>query len=194
MVTDDSVLGHRDFLANANGVLTSGVVKVFHLRGPSTSLRKLVELAEVLSPIAKRNGTKFVVNDRVDLALMCQTDGVHLGARSLPSEKVREMLGPEKIVGRSVHSVQEAVDLSLEGVNYLFLGSFFRTSSHPETVPLGLDTLEKLTTRVKVPVIAIGGVDPTRISTLLEAGAKGVAVLGDIWGSPSPPQAVLSYQ
>ena len=107
MVTDDSVLGHRDFLANANGVLTSGVVKVFHLRGPSTSLRKLVELAEVLSPIAKRNGTKFVVNDRVDLALMCQTDGVHLGARSLPSEKVREMLGPEKIVGRSVHSVQE---------------------------------------------------------------------------------------
>ena len=104
------------------------------------------------------------------------------------------MLGPEKIVGRSVHSVQEAVDLSLEAVDYLFLGSIFRTSSHPDTVPLGLDPLEKLNTRVKVPVIAIGGVDPTRVSTLLEAGAKGVAVLGDIWGSPSPPQAVLSYQ
>ena len=76
VITDDSVLSHRNFIANATGVLTSGVVKVFHLRGPGTSLRKLVELAEALSPIAKTNGTKFVVNDRVDLALMYQTDGV----------------------------------------------------------------------------------------------------------------------
>ncbi len=194
VVTDDSVLGHRNFLENAAGVLTSGVVKAFHLRGPGTSLRRLLELSEVLLPMARANRTSLFINDRVDLALICQADGVHLGTRSLPFEKVRQILGSKPNIGRSVHSVQEGVDLALEGVDYLFLGSIFETKSHPEDTPLGLRPLRKLSALVQVPVIAIGGVTPTRVPTLLEAGATGVAVLGDIWGSPSPAHAVLSYQ
>jgi len=194
IVTDDKVLEKKSFLEHAVEILQSGIPDVFHLRGPCTSSKKLMEFVGILSPIAKFNGTNFVINDRVDLALIHPSDGVHLGARSLRPQTVRKILGPEKLMGRSVHSVQEGVDMVAEGVDYLFLGSIFRTDSHPECVPLGLEPLQVLSDQVGVPVIAIGGVTSGRVSTLLEAGAKGVAVLGDIWCAPSPMEAVLSYQ
>jgi thiamine-phosphate pyrophosphorylase len=194
VVTDDEVLRNKYFLEHAVEILQSGIPDVFHLRGPYTSPKKLLEFAGALSPIAKSNGTSFVINDRVDLALIHQLDGVHLGVRSLRPRTVRKILGLEKIVGRSVHSVQEGVDVAAEGVDYLFLGSIFRTASHPDCAPLGLEPLQELSNQVGIPIIAIGGVTSDNVSTLLNAGAKGVAVLGDIWGTPSPPEAVLSYR
>tara|TARA_B110001454_G_scaffold192511_1_gene192850 strand:- start:2210 stop:2851 length:642 start_codon:yes stop_codon:yes gene_type:complete len=194
VVTDDDVLGQKYFVEHATEILQSGIPDVFHLRGPYTSPKKLGELVSKLLPTARSNETVFVINDRTDLALIHHLDGVHLGARSLNPQKVREILGPSKIVGRSVHSVQEGLDMAKEGVDYLFLGSIFRTDSHPDIVPLGLEPLQVLSDQVRVPVIAIGGVTSSGVTTLLKTGAKGVAVLRDIWGAPSPPEAVLSYE
>jgi thiamine-phosphate diphosphorylase len=194
VVTDDDVLGQKYFVEHATEILQSGIPDVFHLRGPYTSPKKLGELVSKLLPTARSNETVFVINDRTDLALIHHLDGVHLGVRSLNPQKVREILGPSKIVGRSVHSVQEGLDMAKEVVDYLFLGSIFRTDSHPDIVPLGLETLQVLSDQVRVPVIAIGGVTSSSVTTLLKTGAKGVAVLRDIWGAPSPPEAVLSYE
>ena len=194
IVTDDEVVERKNFLQHATGILETGVAKVFHLRGPGTSSRTLLRMAEALSPIARSHGTNFVINDRVDLALIHDVDGVHLGGRSLPPKSVREILGSAKILGKSVHNVQEGIDSAEEGIDYLFLGSIFGTASHPGSTPLGLEPLRSLSTKVEIPVIAIGGVTSSKVSTLLKAGAQGVAVLGDIWGAPSPLEALLCYQ
>ena len=193
VVTDDGVLAREDFQARALEVLEAGGAIAFHLRGPHATGRRLVELAGALRDPAAASGATLLVNDRVDVALCLGLDGAHLGHRSLPPAEARGLLGPDRLVGASVHSVEEAVEAARGGVDFLFVGVLWATSSHSDETPAGPQLIRDVAAAVSVPLLGIGGVTPERVPPILEAGGHGAAVISGIWNAPSSGHAVQVY-
>jgi len=195
VVTDDATLGLPRWEALAMGVLSVGGSDIcLHLRGPRTGGAVLHGLASRLLPVAGRAGAVLVVNDRVDLALAVPLHGVHLGRRSLPVGVVRELLGPERWLGASAGSGEEAAWAWREGADYAFVGTTFATATHPEATELGLEGLAAtLRGHQGVTAIAIGGIGPSAVQSVLAAGAYGVAVVGGVWAQPDPGAALRRY-
>ena len=163
-----------------------------HLRGPRTTGRRLTRLARILCGHAAASGVTLLVNDRLDIALAVGV-GVHLGSRSVPPTEARRLLGANRILGVSVHSPGEAAGAAESGANYLFLGPLFETPSHPGVAVRGAEFMDRVASRVDVPVVGIGGVTPERAAAVLASGAHGVAAIRGIWDAPSPPDAVQAY-
>jgi thiamine-phosphate diphosphorylase len=193
VVTDDAVLAGRDFAARARAVLEAGGDRVaLHLRGPGTSAARLYELAAELRGPARTAGARLLANDRIDLALAADLDGVHLRERSLAPEIARRLLPGGRLVGLSVHAEAAARAAGPE-VDYLVVGTVFATPSHPDATPGGLALVKRVRAAARGPVLAIGGVTPERVAQVRSAGAHGVAVLGGVWGAADPAEAVAGY-
>lgn len=191
VVTNDEVLAASWFPARARRLVeTAGSAIALHLRGPRTPPSRLLDLAELLAPVATASGTRILINDRADVALAAEADGVHLGQRSLPLSAVRSMRA-DWMVGVSVHSVEEAA--SATGADFIVAGTIWPSASHPDREGAGLERLHTLATTTAAPVIAIGGVTPERASTARAAGAAGVAVLTGVWHEADPVGAAEAY-
>ena len=132
----------------------------------------------------------FVVNERVDVALACGADGVHLGERALPLQAARRVAGDALLIGRSVHSLESAMAADAEGADNLIAGTMFETSSKPGKTPEGPDLLRRIASVTYRPVLGIGGVTPASAPQLMEAGAAGVAVMTGILAAADPAKAV----
>jgi thiamine-phosphate pyrophosphorylase len=194
IVTDDEILGRPEFLTLATRVLRAGKGDVaLHLRGPRTRGRAIFLLAEALGKEAALHGALVLVNDRLDVALAADLPGAHLGQRSIPPDLARTLLGAGKILGLSVHGIEEALAGSVGGVDFLFVGTIFRSSSHPEALTGGVARIEEVRGRTDLPLLAIGGMTPERVNLVLAAGAHGVAVRGGIWDSREPGGAVGDF-
>lgn len=128
----------------------------------------------------------LIVNDRVDVAMLAGADGVQLGETALDVADVRHLVGPDMLIGRSVHSEVGAVDAECQGADYLILGTVFETASHPEGHIGGLDLVREVTEAVGIPVLGIGGITPDNANSVLEAGASGVAVITAITMAEDP--------
>jgi thiamine-phosphate pyrophosphorylase len=193
VVTDDRVLARPDFVRAARSVLAAGgPLLALHLRGPGTTGARLYELAGGLRDPARASGAVLLANDRIDLALAADLDGVHLRARSLPPAIARRLLPPGRLVGLSVPG--DATARAPDGdVDYLVIGTVFATPSHPGREPGGTGLLTRVAAATGRPLIAIGGVTPDRVAAVREAGAHGVAVLSGIWEAPDPAAAVRGY-
>ena len=199
VVTDDQILARPDFETRASEVCEvmvtrertdRGVVDgplALHLRGPRTTGRSLTRLARILYGHAASSGVTLLVNDRLDVALAVGAAGVHLGARSVPPIEARRLLGASRLLGVSVHSESEAVEATASGADYLFLGPLFETPSHPGVAAEGAEFMDRVTSRVDLPVVGIGGVTPEQVAAVLASGAHGVAAIRGIWDAPSPP-------
>ena len=147
---------------------------VLQLRDPNATARALEgEACRLVAEAA----VPVVVSARADLALAAGAAGVHLPERDLPVAGARRVLGPDRLVGRSVHSVAAAVLAEAEGADYLVFGSVFVSASHPGQEVAGLAALERVAAAVRIPVLAIGGVDADRIAACLAAGAAGFAAI-----------------
>ena len=164
-----------------------------HLRGPGTGGRALYRLAEALQREARLTGSLVLANDRVDVALAADLPGAHLGQRSIPAGGARDLLGPERILGLSVHSVDEAIDVDQKAVNFFLVGTIFSSLSHPGGKTGGVERIREVGGRTDVPLFAIGGMTPGRVRAVLSAGARGVAVRGGIWDSRDPAEATRTY-
>jgi len=143
---------------------------------PTPELLDLVSAA--MSAVGGRaaEGTRVVVNDRLDVAWAGAAHGVHLGSRSLPAQVVRGIVSPDFLVGVSCHSLEDAVAAETSGADYLVLGPIFETPSKLAFgPPLGLGKLQEVTSRVRIPVLALGGITPGRVLPCREAGAAGIA-------------------
>lgn len=193
-VTDDRVLRRPGFVALAQDVLRAGGRRIaLHVRGPGLDGARVFERARSLRPAARAAGAGLLVNDRVDVALVLELSGAHLGERSLPVADARRLLAPTALVGASVHGVEAAREAEVGGADYLVAGTIFRTASHPGRAPAGPDRVREVRSAVDVPLLAIGGVTPERVSEVLGAGADGVAALSGIWDAAEPAGAVGSY-
>lgn len=186
VITDDDILGRVDFLPVARKLIRSGGPDLaFHIRGPSAHGKTLFGLAEELEPEAREAGALLLVNDRLDVALALDLSGAHLGQRSLPVSVARELLGPGRILGVSVHSPEEARGVGA-GADYLLVGTLFPSASHRGGAVGGLDLIRDVWEVRRLPLLGIGGITPVRVPGVLDAGAYGVAVRGAIWDAPDP--------
>lgn len=155
-----------------------------HLRERDLCGKDLLALAEDLQQIMVSHGAQFVINDRLDVALSLEGAGVHLRSNSLPVSVARRVLGPHRLLGVSVHSVNEAVEVEAAGADYIVLGPVFETpSKRMYGPPLGLAKVEEAARAVRVPIIAIGGMTTARARDARRAGAFGVAVITAVLGA-----------
>jgi thiamine-phosphate diphosphorylase len=193
VVTDDAVLAEADFVGRAADVLAAcGQRLALHLRGHATPAAALHALAGTLAVAALRSGSWLLINDRVDIAMAVRANGVQLGAAGLPIADVRALLGRAPI-GYSAHGTLEAVQAAGDGADFVVMGTIYRSASHVDRTPAGLERLADCAARTAVPVLAIGGVTADRVAAAAEAGAAGVAVLGGVWRSEDPVAAALAY-
>jgi thiamine-phosphate pyrophosphorylase len=179
-VTNSTILGLMDFQRRATEIARSPQVAL-HIRTDSLGARSLTELTLAAKTICNTRGAQTFVNDRVDVALASAAHGIHLPGGGIPTTYVRRLVGADAWIGRSTHSVDEALAAQDEGVDYVFLGPIWPTTSHPERPALGTGAISGArTTRV----IAIGGVTPERVRPAIDAGAYGVAAISAFWFAP----------
>lgn len=191
LITDPSL---PDLIARMLLALQAGVTMV-QLRGHTLSASALYRLGCDLRALCDAHGAILIVNDRVDVALACAADGVQLGVRSLPIQSARQIIGPERIIGASVHSLTEAQQAHAEGADFLLVGTIFASQSHPGEVPAGLPLLRSI--REALPtstLLAIGGITSANAPSVQQAGADGVATISAILHSPDITQAVCDIQ
>jgi thiamine-phosphate pyrophosphorylase len=146
----------------------------------------LSEIAATLVELTRKQASQVFVNDRVDVALAVGATGIHLPSSGLRIQLVRNIAGPELLIGRSTHSAKEALAAYEQGADYVFLGPIWPTASHPGAPGIGVGAITEVR---EVPVIAIGGVTPDRAMEAADAGAHGVAAISYLWGASDPDTA-----
>jgi thiamine-phosphate diphosphorylase len=193
VVTDDRVLARPGFAAIAETLLDRGGAAVaLHLRGHRTGGRRLEMIGMRLVERARVSGARLLVNDRADIALAIAADGVELGRRSLPVVQVRLLLGP-RWIGYSAHGVAEAVAAERAGTDFILMGTIYQSGSHPDAAAAGIGLVREAAAAVRIPVLAIGGVEPERLAEIRAAGAWGAAVLAGVWNAADPAVALGRY-
>ncbi|MFN3476319.1 MAG: thiamine phosphate synthase [Candidatus Methylomirabilales bacterium] len=188
VITDRKVSGglsHREMAERA----LQGGASIIQLRDKEASPRALLPEAFALAQLCRQYGATFIVNDRLDLALASGADGVHLGQDDLPAQAARRLL-QGKLLGVSTHSVEQAVQAEEDGADYIGVGPIFPTATKETGYrPLGLEGLRKIREAVKIPVLAIGGIDFENAPLVIQAGADGVAVISAVVGAHDITQA-----
>lgn len=157
---------------------TAGVDLV-HIRERDRDDRSLLELTERIVAATRHTSARVVVNDRIDVAIAAGCGGVHLRADSIAADRARAISPPGFMVGRSVHSVAEAVGAAASGVDYVVMGTTYPTKSKGRLAPVtGIEGLAEVCRAVSMPVLAIGGVTTDKLRNIAAAGAAGVAAIG----------------
>lgn len=175
-----------DFLRRAERALKGGV-DILQLRSKSLSDAALFRVGVKLRELTRRYRKLFIVNDRIDLTLALDADGVHLGQDDLPLEAARKLIrDSSKIIGQSTHSLAQALRAQEQEADYIGVGPVFSTPTKPSYEPVGLDLVREAARKIRIPFVAIGGIDAGNIEQVLEAGATRVAVVRAIFGSGDP--------
>jgi len=183
LVTDRHQTKGRPLVPLLQRVLTAAA-PVIQLRERDLSARELVTLALELQAVTASRRSQLLINDRIDVALALEGVGVHLRSNSLPVSVARQVLGTQRLLGISVHAVEEAVQVESQGADYIVLGPIYETPSKQMFgPPLGIHTLERACRLVRLPIIGIGGVTAARAREMRRAGAFGVAVITAVLGA-----------
>lgn len=189
LITDRALCGSRGVIAVVEAAIAGGV-SIVQLRDPQGKTRMLVEQARALVALLRPAGIPLIVNDRVDVALAADADGVHVGQLDMSVDDVRALLGPDRIVGLSISSLAQLQRARLEGVDYLGVGPIFATQTKPDAAaPIGLAGFAEIVARAQVPVAAIGGMHQGNAGQTVRAGAAGVAVVSAICAAADPAAA-----
>jgi thiamine-phosphate pyrophosphorylase len=163
------------------GQLCAGGAKILQLRAKDVSSREFLEIARQVKMICHRAGCLFIVNDRADIALAVDADGVHVGQEDLPLAAARKVLGSKKIIGVSTHDPQQAQIAERDGADYIGFGPIYGTTTKATGYSArGLEQLREIRSLVQVPIVAIGGITAERALATLTAGADAVAVISDL--------------
>ena len=183
-ITDRKMLGDVSEVEAAR-LCFEGGADVVQLRMKDTDGGEMLEKAKAIQEIAQQYCKFFIVNDRLDIAVLAGADGVHLGQTDIPVQEARRLVGDEMIIGVSASTVEEAVKAVDDGADYIGVGSIFNTSTKPDADQgIGLDTLMDICQAVDVPVVAIGGINKGNIRDVIRAGADGAAVVSAIMAKP----------
>jgi len=191
VILDRSATRGRDLDAILDGVITGGGRWV-QLREKEWGIRQLLPVAERLLRQAREAGVCFIVNDRLDLALAVDADGVHVGQDDLPASSARRLL-PRRILGVSSHSLPQAREAETAGADYVAVGSIFPTDTKAEIHLVGLEAVRVLRPRIQRPLVAIGGITLENVGSVIQAGADGVAVISAVCGAEDPAGATRAF-
>tara|TARA_Y100000310_G_scaffold73553_1_gene69649 strand:+ start:3261 stop:3905 length:645 start_codon:yes stop_codon:yes gene_type:complete len=172
----DSTLTNQDIFSDTLQAISAGV-KIVQYREKDKSFSTKLKEAIKLREITKKHKVTFIINDSVDLVLKTGADGIHLGDSDLPYKEARKLLGYEKIVGLSTHSLLQAQSTAKLSPSYISLGPIFKTNTKPNSRPVGLPTLKSVLGAVRVPVVVIGGIDESNLPSILDTGAKNISAI-----------------
>ncbi len=194
VITDRTCQGKRSMEETAEEVIRGGATVLQYREKAPLSTRILCEEVIQLRRITMQHRVLFFVNDRVDLALACGADGVHLGDEDLPVPIARR-IAPDLLIGASCDSVESALRAQEEGADYLGVGPVYVTATKPDAgEAVGTGLLAEVKNAVTIPVVAIGGITPENVPEVLQSGVDGVAVIQAVVGSPSPRSQAARFR
>lgn len=188
VILDRGAARGRD-LGDLLAAAVAGGCRMVQLREKTWPSGQLLPLAERLRARCAADGVTFIVNDRVDLALAVEADGVHLGQDDLPARVARPLLRPGMLLGISTHSVAQARAAQADGADYVAVGSIFATATKPDFELVGPDLVRILRSEIRVPLIGIGGITHDNVQEVIRAGADGVAVISAVGAADDPRAA-----
>lgn len=189
LVTDRGLAGGRDIVDIVREAVAGGVTMV-QLREKDCSTQEFVALGRELKTLLSSYDVPLIINDRVDVALACNADGVHIGQSDMPYETARRLLGPDKIIGLSVENMDEVIEANRLDVDYIGVSPVFATPTKTDTaIPFGLDGLREAVRLSRHPVVGIGGMNASTAADVMSCGADGIAVVSAIVAADSPGDA-----
>ncbi len=193
VIVDRAALAGRDPVAVAEGAICGGADAI-QWRDKKASDREFLEAAKQLRVLTRRLKAIFVVNDRVAVALLVGADGVHLGHEDLPVRETRLLVGEGMLIGRSTHSLAEVKEAEAAGADYIGVGPIFSTPTKPDYPVVGLDLVREVVRTIRIPWVAIGGIDLQTLPLVLSAGATRVAVVRAVAGASDPESAARALK
>ena len=190
LILDPAVAGSRSLADIVQTALDAGV-RLFQFRMKTPEARRFYETAAVLCPLVKKGGGIFIVNDRVDVAKAIGADGVHLGQEDLPLADARAILGSGKLIGISTHNPAQAVEAEAGGADYIGFGPIFPTATKENPDPVvGVAGVREARAKVRLPIVAIGGITAKNAADVRAAGADCCAVVSAVLAAPDPQSAI----
>ena len=162
------------------GQLIGGGVDLIQLRAKARQSAEIAKIAAALHDTTSRRGVPLVINDHPEIARIVPAEGVHVGQDDLPIARAREIAGPNCVVGKSTHSVDQAIRASYEGADYIGFGPIFATPTKPDYAPIGLDEIRKVHEAVHIPIFCIGGIKLDNLPEVIEAGARRVVIVSGL--------------
>ena len=179
-------------LKRIEGALRGGV-DIVQLRSRHLSDRALFDLGKRIRVLTEQLKKLFIVNDRADLALAIDADGVHLGQEDLAIKFARKMMR-DKIIGCSTHTLKQALAAERAGADYIGFGPIFDTPTKPTYRAVGLEPIGEVVNRIQIPVVCIGGIDPSNVKKVIGVGANRIAVVRAIFSAADPYEAARSLK
>jgi len=178
LITDRTISGltHTEIAKRA---IHAGV-RIIQLREKEMSKKELCKEALIIRNLTLKHNATFIINDYVDIALVANADGVHLGQDDMPVKEARKVIGRYKIIGVSTHTLRQAIDAQNSGADYIGFGPVFKTKTKDAGKPKGIKYLIEIKKHIKIPVVAIGGITSENALAVLNRGAEAIAVISDI--------------
>ena len=192
-ITDSTNYTEVEFLYRVERALQGGVT-LLQLREKNKSTREYIELAVKVHTITKRYNVPLIIDDRVDVALAIDAEGVHVGANDMPVATARKLMGDDKIVGATAKTVPWAQEAYEQGADYLGVGAIYPTTTKVKTVLTSVDTLRDICNAVPIPANAIGGLNKDNIDVLAGVPVAGVCVVSAIMKADDPMQAATQLK
>ena len=187
-ITDSTACGEDEFLRRVDAALQGGV-SIVQIREKNKSTRAYIALAEKVHALTRRYRVPLIVDDRVDVALAVDAEGVHLGAEDMTVAAARRILGDEKIIGATAKTVPRARDAAAQGADYLGVGAIYPTTTKVKTVLTSVETLREICMAVDIPVNAIGGLNKQNIDVLAGIPIAGICAVSAIMKAEDPKTA-----
>ncbi|MDP3764982.1 MAG: thiamine phosphate synthase [Nanoarchaeota archaeon] len=176
----DSKLTRKNAIEDVKAAIKGGV-KIVQYREKEASAKQMIAEASIIKKLCRKNNVLFIVNDRIDIAVAVNADGVHMSEEDMPYKYARKLLGKDKIIGLSAHSLKQALQNQKLGADYTSIGPiYYTTTKKPAKAPIGLEPIMQLKNKLKIPLVAIGGINEANIENVLKAGAKNIAVISGI--------------
>lgn len=187
-ITDSTGLSESEFLYRVECALSGGVT-LLQLREKDRTTREYIHLAECVHRLAQRYNVPLIIDDRVDVALAADTEGVHVGQTDMPVKTARKLMGSDKIVGATTKTVSQATEAYEQGADYLGVGAIYSTTTKVKTVLTSTDTLREICKAVPIPVNAIGGLNASNLDVLSGIPIAGICVVSAIMKADDPESA-----
>jgi thiamine-phosphate pyrophosphorylase len=189
-VLTDTVLQTRFSHVELTRLAINGGADTIQFRQKSGSTREMIEVARQMKQLCAKNGVTFIVNDRVDVAIAAEVDGVHLGQDDFTIPLARKLLGEDVIIGGSASTIEEARECLSEGADYVGFGPVYPTTSKDDASPVtGIPMLKQVVETIPLPIIVIGGVSAENVPEVMRAGAHGIAVISAVCCQEDPEEA-----
>ena len=192
-ITDSTNYSEEEFLYRVEQALMGGIT-LLQLREKDKSTREYMDLAEKVHTLTKKYNVPLIIDDRVDVALAIDAEGVHVGQSDMPVCIARKLMGDDKIVGATTKTVEQAVEAYAQGADYLGVGAIYPTTTKVKTVLTSTETLGNICSAVPIPVNAIGGLNKDNIDVLKGIPIAGICVVSAIMKADDPKQAAIELQ